>query len=60
MLTGGTVFQITYDHLPFVHNVSIVIHKVFAEAAEWTEVLKWDFFWHEHGALQNTDRVVQH
>lgn len=52
--------QVIYNHLPFVHNVSIVIHKVAAEAAKWTKVLKWDFFWHKHGALQDTDGVVQH
>ena len=46
--------------LPFVHNGSIVVHKVFAEGAKWTEKLEWDFFWHEHGALQNTDGAVKH
>lgn len=48
------VFQIIYKRLPFVHNVSIVIHKMSAEGAKWTQVLKWDFFWCKHDALQNS------
>lgn len=45
------------NHLPRVHNASIVIHKVSAEAAKQTKALKWDLFWRKHDALKNTDGV---
>lgn len=56
MRTGATKSY----HLPFVHKVSVVIHKVPAEGAKCTKLLKWDFFWHKHSALQNTNRAGRH
>lgn len=41
-----------HQHLPFVHDASIVIHEVSAEGAKLPEALIWDFFWHKHDALQ--------
>lgn len=59
-ITNQTISISEIKHLPFVHNVSMVIHKIFAEGAKWTKVLEWDFFWCKHYALQNIDGVVQH
>lgn len=42
--------------LPFVHNASIVIHQVPAEAAEGAELLERDRFRREHDPLQHTVR----
>lgn len=49
----------TSSHLPFVHNVSVVLHKVSAEGAKCTKLPKWHFLGHKHCALQKTNKVTQ-